>query len=104
MAFNNQQPIEEEEEEELTILDSQHVCDSIIVFFFNQIHFSTAEFQLKLRLPLGLINLQSVACRGDHVTTMLMVFNVSAAAGQEASGSSDRPAEPQTAENQPGAD
>lgn len=35
---------------------------------------------------------------------MLMMFHVSAAAGQEASGSSDRPAEQQTAENQPGAE
>lgn len=43
MGFNNQQPIdeEEEEEEELTILDSQHVCNSFVIFIFNflfQIH------------------------------------------------------------------
>lgn len=35
MGFNNQQPIDEEEEEELTILDSQHVCNSFIIFIFN---------------------------------------------------------------------
>lgn len=34
MGFNNQQPIDEEEEE-LTILDSQHVWNSFIIFSFN---------------------------------------------------------------------
>lgn len=100
MGFNNQQPIEEEEEEELTVLDSQHVCNLFIIFI-----------QRKLLLSHGLISCNRPLCSrllsssaAAAMWPMLMIFDVSAAAGQEASGSSDRPAAKQTAENQPGAE
>lgn len=97
MGFNNHQPIEEgeeEAEEELTILDSQHVCDSI--------HVSTVEFSTKAVAFLWIHHSHLSSPAAAALRLMLMVFDVSAATGQEASGSSDRPAEPQTTENQPG--
>lgn len=62
-------------------------------------------FQLKLLLSYA--HLLSAAAAIWLILILiltLMKFHVSAAAGQEASGSSDRPAQQQTAENQPGAE
>lgn len=57
MGFNNQQPIDEEEEdeEELTILDSQHVCNSFIILIFICSRYRSLLqcFQLELLLPHG---------------------------------------------------
>lgn len=101
MGFNNQQPVEEEEEEEeLTVLDSQHVCNLFIIFIQRKLSLSHGLISCNRPLCLRLLSSSAAAA----MWLMLMIFDVSAAAGQEASGSSDRPAAKQTAENQPGAE